>query len=71
MGNYRFLFPTPSMQCYAAVRAISRKQQTDKHPDFEWMGERRGVDLFVLQSLMTLSLTILWPIVGIFQRFLF
>ena len=67
MENYRFLSPTPSMHCYAPVRATSRKQQTDKLPDFERMGEGRGVDWFVLQSLIT----ILWPIVGIFQRFLF
>ena len=59
------------MQCYPADRATSGKQQIDKHLDFEWLGEGRSVAWFVLQSLMTMSLTILWPIVGIFQRFLF
>ena len=47
-GKYSFSSPIPSMQCCAAVRAIPL--ENNKHLNFEWRGQGRGVDSFVLRS---------------------
>ena len=44
-GKYSFSSPIPSMQCCAAVQATFRN---NKHLNFEWRGQGRGVDSFVL-----------------------
>ena len=43
-----FSSPIFSMQCSADVRATYRKK--NKHPKFEWKGQGRGADSFVLWS---------------------
>ena len=49
--KYSFSSPIPSMQCCATVWATcTYRQEHNKHPNFEWTGQGRGVDSFVLWS---------------------